>query len=107
MTLKELVFNPEHYVSLHSIDDGDAIYHVCEFSTMLGENTLLTFRVPKDDLRGAVFQRQDSPKLFMRWIRKELERKATEDEMIRKAREDWQREQQETHEATLASNRSD
>lgn len=91
-SIKELVFAPNNEAVLNRIDDGDAIYDLNQ-SLADGTYTLIQFRVPKEDLRGAVFNLRDTPKVFMRWIRKELERQKAEEEMIAKAREDWKKEQ--------------
>jgi hypothetical protein len=83
--LKELIFTEGNQVSLQHIDDGDAVYRLLNKQNA----ALLDFRVPKEDLRGATFKLWDSPKVFMRWIRKELERQEDEQKMIEQARKDW------------------
>lgn len=89
--LKELVFGVDNFVSLRHIDDGDAVYELRTGAD--GHILLMTFTVPRDDLRGAQFAIRDTPKLFMRWIRKELERRDAESELIKRAREDWETEE--------------
>lgn len=101
--IRDLVFTPFNYVELHSVIDGHLQYNLRN-----GDGAVIfSFSVPPEDQVGATFYASESPKLFMRWIRKEIERRETERLMIEKAKEDWKREQQELHEATLASNRSD
>lgn len=85
MTVKELVYTEGHVVVLSKIDNGDAVYYLMAPPGEL----LMTFRVPKEDLLGAVFNLTDTPKVFMRWIRKELERQKQEAEMIERAKKDW------------------
>lgn len=100
--IRDLVFTLDNRVELHSVVDGHLQYNVRNHT-----NDVFSFSVPPEDQIGATFYADDSPKLFMRWIRKEIERRESEQLMIKKAKEDWNREQQELHEASLASNRSD
>lgn len=87
MGIKELVFGNGNYVSLRNVIDGHLFYDLLNDSE---QNSLLfTFSVPPEDQIGATFEVQDSPKLFMRWIRKELVRREEEQKMIEQARKDW------------------
>lgn len=91
MTLKDLVFTEGNFVTLRKIDDGDAVYWLySEGAQDSMTRLLLEFKVPKEDLRGAEFKLHDSPKFFMRWIRKALELKQEEEQMIAQAKKDWE-----------------
>lgn len=86
MTIKDLVFTPGHMVHLLRVEDGDLVYML----TNAQNAELLTFPVPAADLRGATFQLTDTPKVFMRWIRRELERRTQAAELIEQARKEWE-----------------
>ena len=51
----------------------------------------LKFRIPLDEVAGGVFPARDIEcKYYQRWIRKELELQKAENEMIEKARAEWE-----------------
>lgn len=83
--IKDLVFGEGNYVELRNVVDGHLFYDVMAKSG----HVLFAFSVPPEDQIGATFECQDSPKLFMRWIRKEIERRENEKAMIEQARKDW------------------
>lgn len=86
MNLKEIVFGEGMGVSLQRVEDGRLIYNVLN-----GQNAVvLTFSVPHADQLGATFPLTDSPKMYMRWIRKELERRAEEEKLIEEGRREHQ-----------------
>jgi hypothetical protein len=59
-----------------------------------GIEVLYSFPIPLHDTAGAVFPAwDDKPLFYMRWIRKEMERRQVEAAEIAKAKEDWEREQ--------------
>lgn len=90
MNLKELIFTEGNSVALRYLDDGDAVYDLIQATDGYVLNVrLLTFRVPREDLRGATFNLHDSPKFFMRWIRKELERQEEAERILKQAQKDW------------------
>lgn len=56
-----------------------------------GHTEQFRFRIPLEDVAGGVFPARDHDyKMYMRWIRKELELNKAEAEMIAKARADWE-----------------
>ena len=83
MNLKDLVFNPDHAVFLTEVENGDLCYILINDDT---DDELLKFRVPKEDLLGATFPACDTPKVFMRWIRKALADKEALDVQIAQAK---------------------
>jgi hypothetical protein len=87
--LKEIVFGEGNIVSLQRIENGEVVYHVLNKQNA----TLISFRIPYADQLGATFELIDSPKFFMRWIRKELERRDAEAEFVKQAKEDWEKEE--------------
>lgn len=90
MKLKDLIFTEGNSVSLSHLDDGDAVYDLIQATDGHVLNVrLLTFTVPREDLRGATFKLHDSPKFFMRWIRKELEHQEEAARILEQARKDW------------------
>lgn len=89
MTLKELIFTEGNFVTLREIDDGDAVYWLYSEDGPMSQ-LLLQFKVPKEDLRGAVFKLHDSPKFFMRWIRKAVQQKEEQEKLIAQAKKDWE-----------------
>lgn len=90
MTIKELVLGEGNVVRLHYVEDGEIHYELVNRQNAV----LLSFKIPHEDQLGATFTLYDSPKFFMRWIRKELERQEAEKKMIETAREEWKRENQ-------------
>lgn len=83
--IKDLVFGEGNYVELRRVIDGHLFYEVMHKAA----GCIFTFSVPPEDQVGATFEVNDSPKLYMRWIRKEVERRNKEQEMIEQARKDW------------------
>lgn len=88
MKVKDLVFGEGNWVRLARVENGHLIYSVLSKLNV----PLIEFKVPPEDQLGATFSLIDTPKVFMRWIRKEIERQDAEEKMIAKAREDWQKE---------------
>lgn len=88
MSMKELVFGEGNFVTLERVENGHIIY------LLLNEDNtvLLEFKVPPADQLGATFELHDSPKVFMRWIRKELEVQAAEKLRLETARAEWEKE---------------
>lgn len=86
MTLKDLVFGYGMSVDLKSVDDGHLVYSV----TNAMREEVLEFKVPPDDQRGASFALHDTPKFFMRWIRKGLEQQELEKIRLEEGRRAWE-----------------
>lgn len=63
--IKDIVFGQGNVVELMGVEDGALVYRAISKG-----HRPLEFRIPHEDLRGASFKLHDSPKLFMRWIRK-------------------------------------
>lgn len=84
--IKDLIFTEGNFVELRNVVDGCLFYDLMDKENRI----LLNFPVPPEDQLGATFEVHDSPKLFMRWIRKELERRENERKMIEQARKDWE-----------------
>lgn len=84
MSLKDMVFGDGMFVSLEEVRDGHLVYN------LVGPpGIVLTFQVPPEDQLGAVFPLSDTPKTFMRWIRKERERLVEDEKYREEARRKW------------------
>ena len=88
MSLKDLVFGEGNWVGLVCLDDSSLIYKLFDKT----DTELLEFSIPKEDFPGATFKVKDTPKVFMRWIRKEVERQKVEQLQIEEARAAWEKE---------------
>jgi hypothetical protein len=88
MSLKNLVFAEGNYVALDRVEDGHLVYNLLDKD----RGGLMEFKVPPEDQRGATFHLTDTPKLFMRWIRKEVERQKQEEALLEEARKVWEQE---------------
>ncbi len=86
--IKALVWGEGNYVALERIENGELVYNVHGPD----RGTLLEFRVPHADQLGATFHLSDTTKVFMRWIRKAVEKKIEEEQVIEQARIDWAKE---------------
>ncbi len=87
-SVKELVFGEGNYVALEFVENGELVYNLFDANAEM----LLEFKVPPADQLGATFNLTDSPKMFMRWIRKELEAQAAEKLRLDTARTEWEKE---------------
>jgi hypothetical protein len=83
--IKDLVFGEGNYVELRNVVDGHLFYDILTKT----DHVIYSFSVPPEDQIGATFESRDTPKLFMRWIRKEIARREEEQKMIEQARKDW------------------
>ncbi len=83
--IKELVWGEGNWVKLGSVEDGHLVYDVLNKQNA----SLLEFRVPPADQLGATFHLTDTPKVFMRWIRKEIEKQVAEAAHVEEARKLW------------------
>jgi hypothetical protein len=88
MSVKDLVWGEGSYVALDRVENGSLVYNLLDKN----RGPLLEFRVPHADQLGATFQLTDTPKLFMRWIRKELERQKQEEALLEEGRIAWEKE---------------
>ncbi len=86
MNLKEIIFGGTMTISLQRVEDGKLIYDVLNRQNAV----VLTFAVPHADQLGATFPLTDSTRMYMRWIRKELERRAEEEKLIEEGRREHQ-----------------
>ncbi len=86
--IKALVWGEGNYVALERVENGDLVYNVHGPD----RGMLIEFKVPHADQLGATFHLTDTPKVFMRWIRKEVLRQDEEQKMIDQARADWEKE---------------
>lgn len=87
-SLKELVFGDGNCVALEYVENGELVYNLFDENAEM----LLEFRVPPADQLGATFHLTDSPKMFMRWIRRELELKKLDEALREDARIAWEKE---------------
>lgn len=87
--IKHLVFGVGHRADMSAVIDGHLVYELFDG----GGKKLLTFSVPPHDQLGATFKIYDTPKVLMRWVRKEVERQIEEQKTIEQAKADWEREQ--------------
>jgi len=88
MDIKGLVWGEGNYVALDRVENGNLVYNLLDKN----RGTLLKFKVPPADKLGATFQLTDTPRLFMRWIRKELETRKQEEVLREEGRIAWEKE---------------
>jgi hypothetical protein len=87
-SIKDLVWGEGNYVKLDRVENGCLVYNLLDKD----RGPLLEFTVPPQDQLGATFQLTDTPKLFMRWIRKEVERQKQEEARLEEGRIAWEKE---------------
>ena len=87
-SIKDLVWGEGNYVALDRVENGSLIYNLLDKD----RGPLLEFKIPPEDLLGATFHLTDTPRLFMRWIRRELELRKLEEALREDARIAWEKE---------------
>ena len=87
------------HVKFERLEDSKLLY-LCVREGQCGnlrvDDVFFRFSIPLHDTAGGVFRALDNkPMFYMRWIRKQFEADKAQQEMIAKAKEDWEREQAE------------